>query len=129
MFFKKKKNDDFLSIKIEKLIDWNEPNGEGCIVSDRITKEGFKVGYMYRETPDDGRQDSGWRFLAGDEDEDYMNDASNHHVFSINTICNYDRDIIPYIQAEIGSVYIRTGSNTFEIDDGSKPIFIDKQKR
>ncbi len=129
MFFKKKKNDDFLSIKIEKLIDWNEPNGEGCIVSDRITKEGFKVGYMYRETPDDGRLDSGWRFLAGDEDEDYMNNASNHHVFSINTICNYDRDIIPYIQAEIGSVYIRTGSNTFEIDDGSKPIFIDKQKR
>lgn len=53
----------------------------------------------------------------------------NHSVFSINTICNYDRDIIPYIHAEIGSVYIRTGSNTFEIDDGSKPIFVDKQKR
>ena len=50
-------------------------------------------------------------------------------MFSINTICNYDRDIIPYIHAEIGSVYIRTGSNTFEIDDGSKPIFVDKQKR
>ena len=29
MFFKEKKNHDFLSIKIEKLIDWNEPNGEG----------------------------------------------------------------------------------------------------
>ena len=27
MFFKRKKNNDFLSIKIEKLIDWNEPNG------------------------------------------------------------------------------------------------------
>ena len=106
MFFKEKKNHDFLSIKIEKLIDWNEPNGEGCVVSDRITKEGFKV-----------------------EDEAYMNDPSNHHVFSINTICNYDRDIIPYIHAEIGSVYIRTGSNTFEIDDDSKPIFVDKQKR
>ena len=122
MFFKKNKNNDFLSIKIEKLIDWNEPNGEGCI-------EGFKVGYMYREVPDEDNPDSGWRFLAGDEDESYMNDSSNHHVLSINTICNYDRDIIPYIHAEIGSVYIRTGSNTFEIDDGSKPIFVDKQKR
>ena len=40
-------------------------------------------------------------------------------MFSINTICNYDRDIIPYIHAEIGSVYIRTGSNTFEIDDAA----------
>ena len=88
MFFKKNKNNDFLSIKIEKLIDWNEPNGEGCIVSDRITKEGFKVGYMYREVPDEDNPDSGWRFLAGDEDESYMNDSSNHHVLSINTICN-----------------------------------------
>ena len=43
MFFERKKNNDFLSINIENLIDWNEPNGEGCIVSDRITKEGFKV--------------------------------------------------------------------------------------
>ena len=84
---------------------------------------------MYRETPNKENPDSGWRFLAGDEDEAYMNDPSNHHVFSINTICNYDRDIIHYIHAEIGSVYIRTGSNTFEIDDDSKPIFVDKQKR
>ena len=52
MSFERKKNNDFLSIDIEKLIDWNEPNGEGCIVSDRITKEDFKVGYMYREAPD-----------------------------------------------------------------------------
>ena len=129
MFFERKKNNDFLSINIENLIDWNEPNGEGCIVSDRITKEGFKVGYMYREAPDEDNPDSGWRFLAGNEDEAYMNESSNHSVFSINTICNYDRDIIPYIHAEIGRVYIRTGSNTFEIDDGSKPIFVDKQKR
>lgn len=100
MFFERKKNNDFLSINIENLIDWNEPNGEGCIVSDRITKEGFKVGYMYREAPDEDNPDSGWRFLAGNEDEAYMNESSNHSVFSINTICNYDRDIIPYIHAE-----------------------------
>ena len=67
MFFERKKNNDFLSINIENLIDWNEPNGEGCIVSDRITKEGFKVGYMYREAPDEDNPDSGWRFLAGNE--------------------------------------------------------------
>ena len=86
MFFERKKNNDFLSINIENLIDWNEPNGEGCIVSDRITKEGFKVGYMYREAPDEDNPDSGWRFLAGNEDEAYMNESSNHSVFSINTI-------------------------------------------
>ena len=49
--------------------------------------------------------------------------------FFINTICNMGGYINPNIHALIGSVYIRTGSNTFEIDDGSKPIFVDKQKR
>lgn len=124
-----KKKDDFINIKVEKLIDWNEPNGEGCIVSDKITKDGFKVGYMYREKPDDNRPDSGWRFMAGNEDDKYINNSSNHHIFSINTICNYDSDIIPYLNSKIGSVYIRINHSNFEIDNGSKPIFIDKQNR
>ena len=125
--FNRKKKDEFLNPKIENLIDWNEPNGNGCIVSDKITKEGFMVGYMYREEPDGDRPDSGWRFLAGNEDEVYMNNPNHHHVFAINTVCNYDRDIIPYLFSEIGSVFIRTDSHTFEIDDGSKPILIEKQ--
>lgn len=124
-----KKKDDFIKIKIEKIIDWNEPNGEGCMVSDMITKEGYKVGYMYREQPDNGNPDSGWRFMAGNEDDDYMNNPNNHHIFAINTICNYDKDIVPYLKSEIGSVYIRVNSNTFEIDDGTKSIFVDKQDR
>ena len=124
--YKKDKN-GYIEIEIKDLVDWDEPNGEGCIVTDRITKDGFKVGYMYREEPDDGRPDSGWRFMAGDEDDEYMNNSNNHHIFSINTICNYDPDIIPYIKSEIGSVFIRTGNNSFEEDDGSKPIYIAKQ--
>ena len=47
----KKNKNGFLDIAIKPLIDWNEPNGEGCIVSDMITKEGWKVGYMYRDEP------------------------------------------------------------------------------
>ena len=43
---------------------------------------------MVREKPDEGRPDSGWRFMAGNEDNEYMNNPNNHHVFSINTICN-----------------------------------------
>lgn len=61
------KRDEFIKIEVEKLIDWNEPNGEGCIVSDKITKDGFKVGYMYREEPTDANPDSGWRFMADSE--------------------------------------------------------------
>lgn len=121
------KKEDFIKVKVENLIDWNEPNGEGCIVSDKITKEGFKVGYMYREQPDEDRPDSGWRFMAGNEDDEYMDNPNNHHIFAINTICNYDKDIIPYLHSNIGSAYIRVDSNKFELDDGNKPIFIEKQ--
>lgn len=120
-------NNEFIDIKIKKLIEWNEPNGEGCFASDKITKEGFKVGYMYREKPDANRPDSGWRFMAGNEDDDYINNSNNVHIFAINTICNYDNDIIPYLKSEIGTTYIRIDHSKFEIDDGSKPIFIDRQ--
>ena len=124
-----KKKDGFIKVEIQKLIEWDEPNGEGCLVSDRITKGGFKVGYMYREEPSEGTPDSGWRFLAGDEDDEYSNNPNNLHLFAINTICNYDKDIIPYLKSPIGSAYIRVSNDGFEIDDGSKPIFIEKQNR
>ena len=40
---------------------------------------------------------------------------------------NYDKDIIPYLHSEIGSTYIRVDGNKMKIDDGTKPIFIEKQ--
>lgn len=125
----KKEEKDFIKIEVKELIDWNEPNGEGCIVSDKITKDGYKVGYMYREEPSMDMPDSGWRFMAGNEDDEYMNNSLNHHIFAINTICNYDSDIIPYLHSKIGSTYIRVDNKNFELDDRTKPIFIDKQER
>ena len=107
----------FIDIEVKQLIDWDEPNGEGCLVSDRITKDGCKVGYMYREEPDDGVPDSGWRFMAGDEDDAYINNPNNVHVFAINTLCNYDNAVLPYLKAKAGSAYIRTENNTFQLDE------------
>ena len=120
-----RKNDSgFIQIPVKRLIEWNEPNGDGCMVSDRITKDGFAVGYMYREEPSDGFPDSGWRFFAGDEDDEYVNNPENTHIFKINTVCNYDPSIMRYLHSEAGSAYIRVDQNRFEPDDGSKPIFI-----
>ena len=120
---------NFIKIDIKNLIDWKEPNGEGCMASDKITKEGFKVGYMYREQPSEGKPDSGWRFMAGNEDEEYMENPDNFNIFAINTICNYDSDIIPYLQSEIETSYIRVDDKKFEKDDKTKTIFVDKQDR
>ena len=58
-----------------------------------------------------------------------MNDPANHHVFALNTICNYDRDIIPYLNSETGAAYIRVSDSEFEPDDGSKAVFTAMQER
>jgi hypothetical protein len=78
----------------------------GCIASDMITVDGRKVGYMYRDEPDNDI-DSGWRFLAGSESDEYMDDADNHGAYDVNTIANYDRDIIPLLDAPAGSAFMR----------------------
>ena len=44
----------FIDIEIEDLFTLDSGNGELCFASDRITKEGFKVGFMYREEPAEG---------------------------------------------------------------------------
>lgn len=81
--------------------------GKGaCIATDRITVDGEKVRFMYREEPH-GKEDSGWCFMAGDEDEEYMDDPANHGVYDINTLANYDRDIVPFLDAPVGAAFER----------------------
>ena len=88
--------------KIKRLV---EHNG-GCIATDTITVDGRPVGYMYRGRPQH-EADTGWRFMAGDESDDYMNDAYHHGVYAVNTIANYDPDILPLIDEPIGSAFAR----------------------
>lgn len=90
---------------------YSTPDNSGCLASNRITVDGLKVGYMYREDGDSSFPDSGWRFFAGDETEDYTNDPNNFHIFDLNTICNYDSDIIPFLDAKEGSAFVRKGNS------------------
>ena len=80
-----------------------------CLASDRITVDGQLVGYMYREKPDTGL-DTGWRFLAGDESDEYLATSENFGLFDVNTIANYDPAIIPFLSASVGSAYVRDRS-------------------
>lgn len=78
------------------------PGLGGCIATDRITVDGARVGYMYREEPSNG-MDSGWRFTAGDETEAYMDDPNHHEVYDVNTIANYDTEIVPFLSEPVGT--------------------------
>lgn len=94
------------------------PGHGGCIASDMITVDGRKVGFMYRDEPAFG-EDSGWRFVAGVETAEYMDDPENHAIYDVNTIANYDGDIIPFLNAPLGSAFERdeeTGE-FIEVDD------------
>lgn len=91
----------------------------GCIATDRITVEGRGVGYMYREAPANDL-DSGWRFLAGDEDDPYMDEPSHHGVYDVNTIANYTPEITPYLDAPEGAAFYREG-NAFVPDQQGPP--------
>jgi hypothetical protein len=77
------------------------PMGSG-IASDHITVEGRSVGYMYREETDNNI-DSGWRFLSGDESQEYLDDADNLAIYDLNTIANYDPSIIPHFKSPVGT--------------------------
>jgi hypothetical protein len=81
-----------------------------CLASDRIMVDGEPVGFMYREDGDNA-DDSGWRFLAGDETDDYLSEADNFELYDVNTVANYDSDVIPLLDAPAGSAFIRDPSS------------------
>ena len=93
---------------------------DGCIATNRITVEGCKVGYCYREKPDGG-WDSGWRFTAGDESEAYMDDPNNAGIYKLNTICNDDPDIIPLLNTSAPCAFERDENGVFQQIKDWKP--------
>ena len=100
------------------LSDWK--GADGCIATNRITVEGCKVGYCYREKPD-GDWDSGWRFTAGDESEEYMDDPNNAGIYKLNTICNDDPDIIALLHMPAPCAFERDENGVFQQIKDWKP--------
>ena len=82
-------------------------NGYGaCLATDMITVDGRGVGYAYREDPSfDG--DSGWRFFSDHQSQEYVDDRDNTMIYDVNTIANYDQDVIPLLESPVASVLER----------------------
>jgi len=102
--------------------DQFRPLAEGrgsCIASDRITVTGDHVGYMYREAPYDSI-DSGWHFFAGDESQEYCENPQNFEIYNVNTIANYDPEIIPLLDKAIGTAWTRNAAGEFK-QEGLEP--------
>ena len=85
----------------------------GCYVTNRISLDGCQINYMERQLPNPNYPDSGWKFMAGDETVEYLSDGTNIAIFALNLIANYDKEILPLIDAPIGSVYVRNEEGKF----------------
>ena len=82
--------------------------------TDRITVDGARVGGMYREDPN-SEHDSGWSFFAGDESEEYSNTPANYELYDVNTVANYDPDIVPFLDLPFGSACERDASGVLRV--------------
>ena len=75
----------------------------GCIASKLITEKKLKVGYLYREQPSSNFNDSGWRFFAGSEDEDFCNNPDNFGIYNIETIVSNNKELKEILLMPIGT--------------------------
>ena len=101
-------------LKTDQIIRLIEPMG-GCIATDKITVHGEPVDFMYRDEPS-YEKDSGWHFFSGTEDQEYADNPDNMMIYDVNTIANYDRAIIPYLDLPIGTELERVrGTDQFNI--------------
>ena len=106
--------DKNLKLSASQIIKLIEPMG-GCIATDKITVDGEIVDYMVRENPEN-EMDSGWQFFSGTEDQDYIDNSENSSIYDVNTIANYDKAIIPYLNFPFGSKLERiSGTDRFQI--------------
>lgn len=96
-------------------------------LSKKVSEEGWKVGYMCREETMN-ENDSGWQFLAGNEDDKYLNNHKNCLLVHVQDVYQLDPDIWNYIDNPVGTELIRISSNEFEIDKKNKEIFVEKRK-
>ena len=99
--------------------DQIRPLAEGhgaCFATDMITVSGQRVGFMYRERPDKP-PDSGWRFFSGTETQEYVDDPQNTMLYDVNTIANYDPDIVPLLHTPFPVAFARNDEGLFvEVD-------------
>jgi hypothetical protein len=61
---------------------------------------------MFREAPCEAT-DSGWRFLSGEETQEYAQTPANFAIYDVNTIANHDPSIIDHLDAPVGSAFGR----------------------
>ena len=99
--------------EVENLVD----DSGLCVAADMVTVGDRGIGFMIREEPEfDG--DSGWRFFSGLETEEYAQNEAHFHVYKLNFVANFEPDVVPHLDAEVGMAFERGPNREWiETDD------------
>lgn len=85
-----------------------------CLVSRRVLDDHHAVNYLCRDEPANP-EDSGWQLLAGDESDDYVDDADNIAVVAIGVLLNRDDSFLPLLESPPGSAFERLSDGSFRV--------------
>lgn len=87
------------------LENWQGPRG--CFATDGIMVRGEKVDFCFREQPMPGDEnwDSGWRFFT--EAESTADAPRDYGFYDLNTVCNYDPELLPLLDSPYGTSFER----------------------
>jgi hypothetical protein len=85
-----------------------------CLISNKIAVDNEPVGFFYREQTEE-ELDSGWRFLSGNEDDNYLENDENYDVYDLEYIIEKDKNIKQYLHSAIGSAFERDETSTLFI--------------
>ncbi|GGF69588.1 immunity protein Imm33 domain-containing protein [Wenyingzhuangia marina] len=109
---------------IDHDLELSEPNlvdkyYDRCFATNKVLYENSPINYIYREEPmevdkERGYIDTGWRFLSGNESDEYIEDFENISLVSIGSILSRDDSFIDLLEAEIGTSFERNENGIFE---------------
>jgi len=92
---------------------WFGAFAKRAIVSARVARDGCPVRFLYREATDRD-DDSGWRLMAGDESDEYLDDPRNALVMPLRELVERD--------ATLTDVFRTAAPCAFERKSASEPF-------
>lgn len=98
--------------------EWAElfDTSQECLITRKALEE-ERVEYMYRQEPEKDFSDCGWRFLTGDETEEYVSEPENILVCTYSDVCNIAPSVRAYFYADYGKQYEKTADGWQEMKE------------
>lgn len=100
-----------------------------CMISGMLLNNDHPAQAFFRVKVDNSEH-SGWVFLSGEEDENYINDLSNFSNNQLSTVLLNNPDIRRYLDADVGTHYVRdTERNIFWDINEMNAKYVDNESR